>query len=132
MTMQAVEPRRITIDKRRYVWCIEPELSGTCAIPGCIDTFKLQKHHIVRRSATGGPLDHITIDDLVVQNVCMMCRKHHTQLTGSLGGHKLWVLFEEGAWHVYYPGHKSEVDHRIAKDGSAWVSGGKLRMGNYA
>ena len=131
MTMQAIEPSRMTIDPRRYVWCTTPEFTSWCAIPGCHSTFKLQKHHIVRRSATGGPLDYITVDGIVVQNVCMLCREHHTELTGSLGGHKLWIVYEQG-WQVYVPGYSIHEDHRVAKDGSTWLRVGKLRMGNRA
>lgn len=118
MTLQAVEPVRMTIDPRRYTWCTTPDLPNWCSIPGCSSTFKLQKHHIVRRSATGGPLDYITIDGLVVQNVCMLCREHHQQITGGVGGHKLWIAWDSGKWRIYQPG-----------DG-AWVWTGDLRMGN--
>src|SRR5687768_11810615 len=103
MTLQAVEPTRVTIDSRNYDWCIEPSLPGRCAIPFCLSQFKLQKHHIVRRSATGGPRDFVTIDGLVVQNVCMLCREHHGMITGELGGHKLWIIYEQHAWQIYRP-----------------------------
>lgn len=131
MTLQPVEPSRIILDKRRYVWCTAPDLPNWCAMPGCSSTFKLQKHHIVRRSATGGPLDYVTIDGLVTQNVCNLCREHHQMVTGSVGGHKLWILFEDGCWQVYKPGYSDDQDCRISKGGSTWIKVGALRMGNH-
>ena len=132
MTLQSVEMTRITIDPRRYVWCTEPELTPYCAIPGCTSTFRLQKHHIVRRSATGGPLDYVTIDGLVIQNVCMLCREHHTMLTGSVGGHKLWIVYESGeGWQVYRPGNE-HVYQIKSKGNLPWVRVGALRTSNHA
>jgi hypothetical protein len=119
----------MTIDPRRYVWCTVPELPDWCAIPGCTNSFKLQKHHIVRRSATGGPLDYITIDGLVVQNICNLCREHHAEITGSLGGHKLWIVWERGRWQVYRPGYDLYADVRRSKNGESWIRSGPLRIG---
>ena len=110
----------MTIDSRRYVWCIPPELSETCDAPGCTSTFRLQKHHIVRRSATGGPLDYITIDGLVVQNVCMLCREHHAQVTGLIGGHKAFIKWWDDSRWVW-----------LKKENSEWIFGGLLGGGKY-
>lgn len=131
LTLQSIEPNRMTLDPRRYSWCTAPELPDWCAIPGCSSTFRLQKHHIVRRSATGGPLNYVTIDGLVVQNVCMLCREHHTMLTGSIGGHKLWITWEIGKWQVYSPGLASPGRSISRKDGASWIWVGALRMGNH-
>ena len=131
MTLQAVEPSRVTIDKeRRYSWCPAPDLPSWCSVPGCSSTFKLQKHHIVRRSATGGPLNFITIDNLVIQNVCMLCREHHGMVTGSVGGHRLWIIYESGeGWQVYKHG-SFPPGGTTSKGGTTWIWVGALRMGN--
>lgn len=134
MTLPPVETSRMTIDPRRYVWCVAPEYTGYCAIPGCNSKFRLEKHHIVRRSATGGPLDYITIDGLVVQNTTMLCREHHNMITGSIGGHKLWIVWQPpgmpACWHVFTPGYYEDKNYLIAKDGSTWVWLGMLRTAN--
>lgn len=130
MTLQSVEPTRMTIDSRRYVWCTEPELSLVCDIPWCRSGFRLQKHHIVRRSATGGPLDYITIDGLVVQNVCMLCREHHDQITGSLNGHKLWIVWADG-WQVYEQGYPYNSHWLVGKNGNTYIRVGQLQMSNH-
>lgn len=130
MTLQAVEPTRITIDPRRYEWCTAPELTDVCAIPGCDSKFRLEKHHIVRRSATGGPLDYITIDGLVIQNVCMLCREHHDNITGSIGGHKLWIAYGIGGWQVYRPAYSGDTGLLVDKNMKVWARIGPLRIDN--
>lgn len=131
MTLQAVEPTRVTIDPQRYVWCTAPELTRWCAMPGCTNTFRLQKHHIVRRTATGGPLDYVTIDGLVVQNVCMLCREHHEKITGSIGGHRLWIVYEDDeGWQVFEPGYNGRHS-RFTKGNTPWMKVGPLRQGNH-
>lgn len=98
-------------------------------MPGCTSTFKLQKHHILRRSATGGPTDYITIDGLVVANVCKLCREHHTMVTGGVGGHRLWIRRDWDGWQVYGPSYVNSEGPRT-KDGTVWQWVGPLR-GNH-
>lgn len=129
MTLQAVEPVRVTIDPQRYSWCPPLVLPEQCSIPGCTSSFRLEKHHIVRRSATGGPTDYITIDGLVVTNVCMLCREHHAMVTGEIGGHKLWIIRGARDWIVVKPGPPGEYGP-VSKDGTTWVWVGPLRAGN--
>lgn len=128
MTLLPVEPVRVTLDPRKYSWCPSPELTPWCAVPNCSSAFRLQKHHIYRRSAAGRPSDYITIDNLVVPNVCHLCRKHHSMVTGEIGGHKLWIIYDEG-WQVYRP--TRGLGRIISKDGTAWVRVGPLRSGNH-
>lgn len=120
MTLAPVEPIRMTIDPRRYVWCLAVDLKPICYAPNCQETWNLQKHHIVRRSATGGPLDYITIDQLVVQNVCMLCQFHHRQLTGLIGGHKAAIKWNNGAWMWCVP-TEEEVPDYVTKLGQGWM-----------
>lgn len=119
MTITPIEPIRMTIDPRRYVWCAPVELHGRCYAPGCAETWGLQKHHIVRRSATGGPLDYITIDQLIVPNVCMLCQQHHDNLTGLLGGHMAAIKWEAGAWMWCVPTDDPVPDY-VSKLGEGW------------
>lgn len=95
MTLMPVEPARLTIDPRRYSWCPKLVLPGYCEVPGCGSTFRLDPHHIVPRSRTGGPLDYVTVDGVVIRNVCHLCRVHHDQLTSPLGGHQASIRFVE-------------------------------------
>lgn len=66
---------------------------------------------MLRRSATAGPKLYITIDGLVVPNIVGLCKLHHDQLTGLVGGHRAAIMFppyeglEAGlyrAWWVWY------------------------------
>lgn len=103
MTLLAVDPSRFTIDPRRYTWSPAPDRSSVCQAPGCTERWQLQEHHIVPRSRTGGPLSWITVDGLVVENVCMLCQDHHDQITGLIGGHKAAIRRSEpgltpGSW----------------------------------
>lgn len=98
MTLLPVEPTRITIDES-YEWCTEIVLPPWCQVPWCGSGWHTQKHHIVRRSHTGGPLDYITVDGVAVQNVFRLCQNCHSHLTSPVGGHRAMIRwFDSHGW----------------------------------
>lgn len=101
MTLTLVEPARITLDPRRYDWCPTVELPDLCCVPDCRSLWGLQRHHIIRRSATGGPLDYVTIDGVVVTNVARICSSHHDDLTSPVGGHRAAMAYSTGVGWVW-------------------------------
>lgn len=138
MTLLPAEPARVTIDPRRYSWCPPLVLDSVCYAPGCTEVWQIQRHHIVRRSNTGGPLDYITIGGLVVPNVCMLCRDHHDMVTGLVGGHRAWIRYETGEGWLWYRPTRSGVaawgggarsGRILDKLGQEWVAVGPLGPG---
>lgn len=94
MTLLPVEPARVKVADD-YSWCSGPELPRWCQVPTCGSSLGLETHHIYPRSRTGGPRDFITVDGLVRQNVCMLCKIHHDQATGLVGGHRAAIRLAE-------------------------------------
>lgn len=85
MTLLPVEPVRTGIPE--IPPCFVLRVSATCAAPGCGAEAR-QGHHVVRRSATGGPLDVVLIDGAPVVNRIGLCDDCHDMLTGLVGGHR--------------------------------------------
>lgn len=85
MTLPVADPVRIAIPGDD--WPAPFVLPERCMHPTCGGR-GTQRHHCVRRSATGGPVDFVTIDSIVVANVVRLCDFHHDQLTGLVGGHR--------------------------------------------
>jgi hypothetical protein len=100
-------------------WCVTYGLSEICSVPGCWQRPEPGSHHIEPRSRTGGPVDYVVIDNLVVYNRCRLCPMHHLWVTGDLGGHKARIVWEDGAWHWQEPSARVGV--------VAWVDKGPLK-----
>lgn len=92
-------------------WPVSYALPPVCQHPTCDTTYWIEGHHVVRRSATAGPRDFVTIDGLVVPNRVGLCKEHHDQLTGLVGGHKAAIVYPPAqglttglytAWWVWY------------------------------
>lgn len=86
------------------------DLPPVCQVPDCEEVW-VHRHHIVRRSATGGPRRWVAVDGLVLPNLMGICYRHHQQVTGQWGGHFARVVFplpeaiEAGlyrAWWLWY------------------------------
>lgn len=107
----------------------EPEL--VCAHPACREHYLLEAHHVVRRSATGGPARWVALNGVVLLNVRMLCRKHHDQVTGQVGGHKGWIRYLEGAGWAWYtpapPGAAVSPGAVVDKVGGLWKLVGPLK-----
>ena len=74
-------------------------------MPRCNERWA-HRHHIVRRSATGGPKRYVSVDGLVLPNLMGICMRHHDQVTGMVGGHWAKICFpsiEELAANLYKP-----------------------------
>lgn len=89
---------------------IDYDPATVCQVPNC-EELSMHPHHIVRRSATGGPKRWVAIDGLVLPNVMGICGRHHQEVTGQWGGHWAKVVFplpEEiqaglyRAWWLWY------------------------------
>jgi hypothetical protein len=93
---------------RDDTWCVTYELEAICYVPDCTDCPERGSHHIEPRSRTGGPVDFVVIDALVVHNTVRLCSLHHQMVTGDIGGHRARILWLDGAW-CWQERTKSEV-----------------------
>lgn len=100
MTLLPVEDTRITVPAQDWP---EPEPVVRCQGPVC-QRQGTQWHHVVRRSATGGPVDWVCIDGLVLWNkvrVCLWCHQR-------INDHLYWIRYEDGVGWVWW---KREARH---------------------
>ena len=55
----------------------------------------------MRRSDTAGPKKFVSIDGVVVANLCRLCPQHHREVTGGIGGHRARIVWRDdplGHW----------------------------------
>ena len=134
MTLLAVEDARLGWPGDD--WPHDFDIPPGCMHPYCQQRWS-QRHHVVRRSATGGPRRFVSIDGLVVPNVVGLCDIHHDQLTGLVGGHRAAIVFPPApeiardlyrGWWVWYgapaPGccRLSGLEPRVLKSGTVLVA----------
>jgi hypothetical protein len=109
VTLRAVEPVRLTIPPQEG-W-LALGVQPWCQHPFCESSYWLEGHHVVRRSETGGPKDWVSIDGIVCFNRVSLCKEHHDEITGGVGGHRARIRFptveelERGLysrWWVWY------------------------------
>lgn len=88
------------------------EVETPCGVPDCRERAK-DPHHIVRRSWLGGPRDWVCIDGNPYVNVVPLCRKHHDDVNGNVGGHKARIYFDDldGAAPGEWRWHRKVGDH---------------------
>jgi hypothetical protein len=94
VTLAPAFDSQISIPEQEWA---EPEPSHYCANPRC-DRLGTQGHHIVRRSATGGPKRWIAIDGVVLLNevrVCLWCHE-------DLNRHAAWIRYFTGEGWLWY------------------------------
>ncbi len=106
----------------------EPEAEVVCAHPACANRGALEPHHVVRRTATGGPVRWVIVNGVVLLNVRMFCHVHHSMLTGEIGGHRAWIRYLSGqGWVWYAPTPLAPAGAVLDKLGAAWVPVGPLK-----
>jgi len=103
------------------------DLGTLCWVPMCGERGERGYHHIVRRSFTGRPVDHIAIDGLVLDNRAKLCTWHHDDVTENraliaylTGEHWLWCTPVPAALAV---GFQTTINPRT---GTVYVVHGKL------
>lgn len=117
----------------------EPPREARCVVPGCPRSAG-QRHHIVNRSITNGPVDFVLIKKLnspgywLVKIVADVCRDHHDSVESKVGGVNCRIRFlEESGWG-YYRRANWDIDQsregiwwHDSKTKSAWEFRGFLR-----
>lgn len=101
-----------------------------CCHPACGETWGLECHHVVRRSETGGPVRWVVINGVVLLNERRVCKSHHRELTGELGGHRAWIRYLEGdGWVWYAPAPRGSLvpGGVVDKIGALWLPVGPLK-----
>lgn len=95
------------------------EVNPTCAAPGCI-TPSAEGHHVWSRShLRGEPTEWVRLPSgRIVSNVIGLCRRHHRDVTGNIGGHGAMIQMTPDETFIWL----SSVD-RIAPE---WVHHGLL------
>lgn len=112
---------------------VEHDDETVCAHPACGEWRGLERHHVVRRSETGGPERWVIIRGVILLNERRFCRHHHTMLTGEIGGHRGWIRYLEGEGWVWYapaplgPGWLDLGVGVTDKLGAVWVPVGALK-----
>jgi hypothetical protein len=75
----------------------EPEPYEGCCNPTCRKRGE-QTHHVVRRSATAGPVRWVVVDGVVLLNEVRVCLWCHD----DLNNHRAWIrYFTERGWLWY-------------------------------
>jgi hypothetical protein len=87
VTLPALDYQVVAAEGPKY------KVGPRCANPMCT-RFAEHAHHIVRRSALGGPRDWIKVDGCVVGNVAGLCASCHENVTGRIGGHRAAIRWE--------------------------------------
>lgn len=73
-----------------------------CCAPGC-SRIADHAHHIVRRSALGGPFDWVMMPDgVITQNLCGLCYKCHSLVTENRAD-----IRYRGERFLWYTGHET-------------------------
>jgi len=112
VTLLPVEQVRISVPPQDR-WPT-PEIARLCQVPGCLLYPEPGAHHVVRRTFTGGPVDWVTIDGLVLYNLVRLCHRHHSALTEHHAG----IRHEEGTGWVWFTeatgGHVRPQDDGVA------------------
>lgn len=102
MTLSPSESLNVkaVLDRPKY------KLNTVCAHPFCHEMAR-EGHHLWRRSMTGVPADWVDVDGHVIGNLVGLCRLHHQDVNGGIGGHRAWITLEDGelvwndrAYHV--------------------------------
>lgn len=109
---------------------VVPGEETVCAHPACWSTWALETHHVVRRTETGGPARWVLVRGVVLLNERRLCRPHHRELTGELGGHLGWIRYLEGEGWVWYapaPPGPSVPGAVSDKLGALWLPVGPLK-----
>lgn len=108
----------------------EPETEIVCCHPACHEGWGLETHHVVRRSETGGPVRWVVVHGVILLNERKVCKPHHRELTGELGGHLAWIRYLEGEGWVWYapaPTGLSGPGWVTDKLGALWLPVGPLK-----
>ena len=109
---------------------VEPQDETVCAHPACGEGWGLERHHVVRRSETGGPERWVVVNGVILLNERWLCHIHHVMVTGEVGGHRGWIRYLEGHGWVWYapapPGHAASggVPDKL---GCLWLPVGPLK-----
>jgi len=109
----------------------EPVRETVCAFPKCANRGGLEPHHVVRRSETGGPVDWVAINGVVLYNKRYLCHVHHAMVTGGVGGHRGWIRYLEGdgwVWYAPAPAGAGAPGAVVDKVGALWVPVGPLKV----
>jgi len=95
MTLLPVEEIRVTVPDRQD-WPTGED-DWRCCNPNCGQR-GTEGHHVVRRTATSGPVDWVAVDGIVLQNVVRVCHTCHEDITQ----HRAWIRHLPGEGWVWY------------------------------
>lgn len=71
-------------------------MNETCAVPDC-NTPSAHAHHLWPRSfLRKQPFEWVEIDGVIIGNRVGLCRKHHAEVTGQVGGYRARISFSQG------------------------------------
>jgi len=82
------------------------EVNEICAVPGC-GRGSAHVHHIWARSELRGePYEWVRLPEgTVIGNRIGLCREHHVDVTGDIGGHKAKITFGAGLFTWWRKDH---------------------------
>lgn len=76
---------------------VEPQ----CACPRC-DRVPDDPHHIASAGQLGIRTAWVIVDGLLIGNLAGLCREHHDQVTGEIGGHKAAIRWDVETKRLYW------------------------------
>lgn len=73
------------------------KVAAVCSNPTCT-SFADHAHHLWRRSQIGGDFAWVTVKGELVANLTGLCHECHTNVTGTIGGHRNAIRYEDGVF----------------------------------
>lgn len=78
------------------------QVAKVCACPGCISLAQHGHHLWARSYLRGQPTEWVQLPSgRVVSNVIGLCIRHHSQVTGEVGGHKAMIRLEDDETFIW-------------------------------
>jgi hypothetical protein len=93
MTLRPAETPRVRGLKGPHV-----TVGPRCSNPNC-GKYADDPHHIWSRKMLGGPFEWVEVEGRTFVNLTGVCRACHDDLTGSGGGHRAKIEYEQGEFH---------------------------------
>jgi len=103
------------------------DVSPTCVVPGCISLAQHGHHMWARSYLRGQPTEWVSLPSgRIVTNVVGLCIRHHSQVTGEVGGHKAMIRLEEDETFIWLTAQTGKSAPPYSITGTQWISDGAI------
>ena len=98
------------------------EVGPTCVVPGCISLAQHGHHLWARSYLRGQPTVWVCLPSgRIVSNVVGLCIRHHSQVTGEVGGHKAMIRLEDDETFIWLSAQGKDT-----AGATLWINDGAL------